>query len=52
MLKVTFYCFSDILNKGFVNVEYHKSLDNARLRINGRSDNWTKRFSLRNGLSK
>jgi hypothetical protein len=32
MLKVTFYCFSTILNKGFVNVEYHKSIDNARLR--------------------
>ena len=39
MLKVTFYCFSDILNKGFVNVEYHKSLDNARLRA--MALNWT-----------
>jgi hypothetical protein len=39
MLKVTFYCFSDILNKGFVNVEYHKSIDNARLRA--MALNWT-----------
>jgi hypothetical protein len=32
MLKVTFYSFSKILNKGFVNVETHKSLDDAKLR--------------------
>jgi hypothetical protein len=39
MLKVTFYCFSTILNKGFVNVEYHKSIDNARSRA--LALNWT-----------
>ena len=32
MFQVTFYVFSKILNKGFVNVEIHKSLDDARLR--------------------
>jgi len=39
MLKVTFYCFSQVLNKSFVNVEYHKSIDNARLRA--MALNWT-----------
>ena len=32
MFKVTFYAFSKVLNKGFVNVEIHKSLDDIRLR--------------------
>lgn len=32
MFQVTFYVFSKALNKSFVNVEIHKSLDDARLR--------------------
>jgi hypothetical protein len=32
MFKVTFYAFSKVLNKGFVNVEIHKSLEDAKLR--------------------
>ena len=32
MFKVTFYVFSKVLNKSFVNVEIHKSLDDAKLR--------------------
>lgn len=32
MFKVTFYSFSKILNKGFVNVEIHNSLDDIRIR--------------------
>lgn len=32
MIKVTFYCYSKILNKGFHNVEIHKSLADANLR--------------------
>jgi len=32
MFQVTFYAFSKVLNKGFTNVEIHKSLDDARLR--------------------
>ena len=32
MFQVTFYCFSRILNKGFVNVEIHKSMADANLR--------------------
>jgi hypothetical protein len=39
MFQVTFYCFSQVLNKGFVNVEIHKSLDDARLRA--LALNWT-----------
>jgi len=32
MFQVTFYSFSKVLNKGFVNVEIHKSIDDAKLR--------------------
>lgn len=32
MFQVTFYVFFKVLNKSFVNVEIHKSLDDARLR--------------------
>lgn len=39
MFKVTFYSFSKVLNKGFVNVEIHQSLDDARLRA--MALNWT-----------
>lgn len=39
MFKITFYCFSTILNKGFVNVEIHKSMADANLRA--MALNWT-----------
>lgn len=39
MLKVTFYTFSTVLNKSFINVEFHKSIDDARLRACAL--NWT-----------
>jgi hypothetical protein len=32
MLKVTFHVFSKVLNKEFTNVEFHRSMDDARLR--------------------
>jgi hypothetical protein len=32
MLKVTFYVYSKILNKEFINIEMHRSMDDARLR--------------------
>ena len=32
MFKVTFYVYSQILNKEFRNIEPHKSMDDARLR--------------------
>jgi hypothetical protein len=32
MIKVTFYVYSKILNKEFINVEMHRSMDDARLR--------------------
>jgi hypothetical protein len=32
MFQVTFYSFSKVLNKGFINVEIHKSIDDAKLR--------------------
>ena len=32
MFKVTFYVYSQILNKEFRNIETHKSMDDARLR--------------------
>ena len=32
MFKVTFWCFSKILNKEFRNIEVHKSLADANLR--------------------
>jgi hypothetical protein len=32
MFQVTFYSFSKVLNKSFVNVEILKSIDDARLR--------------------
>jgi hypothetical protein len=32
MLKVTFYVFSQRLGKEFINVELHRSMDDARLR--------------------
>jgi len=31
-IKVTFYVFSKILKKEFRNIEFHRSLDDARLR--------------------
>ncbi len=31
-IRVTFHVFSKILNKEFRNTEYHRSLDDARLR--------------------
>jgi hypothetical protein len=30
--RVTFWAFSKVLNKEFINVELHRSLDDARLR--------------------
>lgn len=39
MLKVTFVYFSKLLKKEFVNVEIHKSVDDARLRA--LALNWT-----------
>jgi hypothetical protein len=39
MFQVTFYVFSKVLNKSFINVEIHKSLDDARLRA--LALNWT-----------
>ena len=32
MLKVTFHVFSQRLGKEFINVELHRSMDDARLR--------------------
>ena len=32
MFQVTFYSFSKVLNKSFINVEIHKSIDDAKLR--------------------
>lgn len=32
MFQVTFSSYSKVLNKSFINVEIHKSLDDARLR--------------------
>jgi hypothetical protein len=32
MLKVTFYVFSQRLGKEFINIELHRSMDDARLR--------------------
>lgn len=39
MFQVTFYSFSKVLNKSFINVEIHKSYDDARLRA--LALNWT-----------
>jgi hypothetical protein len=39
MIRVTYYVFSKILNKEFINVEIHRSMDDARLR--GLALGWT-----------
>jgi hypothetical protein len=39
MLKVTFYVYSKVLNKEFLNIELHRSMDDARLRACAL--NWT-----------
>jgi hypothetical protein len=39
MIRVTFYVFSKILNREFINVEVHRSMDDARLR--GLALGWT-----------
>lgn len=39
MIRVTFYYFSKLLNKEFINVETHRSMDDARLRACAL--NWT-----------
>ena len=39
MIRVTYYVFSKILNREFINVEIHRSMDDARLR--GLALGWT-----------
>ena len=40
-IRVTFYCYSDVLKKAFRNIELHRSMPDARLRACALNWQWS-----------